>query len=399
MIEEIHKACRIGDIETLSHLISKNQEYLNQNDSKLGWCPLYRSVVCNQLSSVEYLLKQGADANTQNRLGESPLHQASYNNYISIALSLLQHGASPNISQNDGDTPLHHACLRGHYEIVEILLKYNADPCKPNKVLCKTPVDYAVENGHTQIIQLLHHRKNKSCVVFNEDSSTTKETNFEPECEKTSRSRLDMQKISYSFTQELYSPLPHIPNNLLAWLSKYKLEVVYENLLQNGYEDLETLVSQIHGNPPLTLEQLEKIGICKPGHRLLLLARLEDELVKKPRISTSKSLNKITWCTKVPPSPGIEFSVGLEDFLDSLGLKVLLDRFIEAGLEDYEQVVFLMGSNYPITDEFLHKKVSIEKIGYRHRLLSRLNEEAVVKKKFLSIEKDDIRSACECIVI
>lgn len=382
MIEEIHKACRIGDTQMLSQLISKHPEYLNQNDSKLGWCPLYRSVVCNQLSSVEYLLKQGADANTQNRLGESPLHQASYNNYKDIAFILLEHGASPNISQNDGDTPLHHACLRGHYEMVELLLKYHADPCKPNKVLCKTPVDYAIENNHTQIIQLLHQKKNKSCATFEGDSSSlTKETTFEPESEKTSRSRLGM------------------PNQLLMWLSKFKLEETYESLLQSGYDDLPTLISQLHGNPPLNLESLKTMGISKPGHRLRLLARLEDEVIRKPRISNSKSLNKITWCVNIPPSPGLEFSASMEDFLESLGLKNLLNKFTEAGLDDYEQVVFLMGSNYPITDDILYKEVGIEKIGYRHRLLSRLNEESVIKKKFLKIERDDIRSACECILM
>jgi ankyrin repeat protein len=378
MIEEIHKACHIGNTEVLKNLISSCPEYLNHSDARLGWSPLYRSVAFNQLESVKILLEYGADVNLQNRLGESPLHQAANNNFMEISKVLLENGASPNLGQNDGDTPLHHACAKGHVEMVKLLLKYYADPMKPNKVLCKTPIDYAIESNNTEIIQLLHQKKNKSYVSYSDDSvCISKETNFEPESEKTSRNM--------------------IPSQLLSWLTKNKLESVYEVLIQNGYDDLNMLVNQMKSNMPINQESLKRIGIKKPGHRIILLAKLEDETRKKPRMSNAKSMNRITWCVNAPLSPGIDFIITMEDFLDTLGLKQLYRNFIESGLEEYDQVLFLMNSNYPITDEFLQKEVGIEKIGYRHRILSRLNEEARFKKKNnLRIEREDVRSACEC---
>lgn len=383
MLDNFHKACRLGDSSFITSTLSLHPEYLNQIDNKLGWSPLYRSVVCNQLNSVKVLIDQGADSNIQNRLGESPLHQASYNNFIEIAEILLLKGADPNLAQNDGDTPLHLACMRGHQDMVELLMKYKADPSKPNKVLCKTPIDYAVENSHSHIIQLMQQKKLNSCTVYVDDcNSLTKETNFEPESEKTSRSRLAF------------------PSQLLSWLSKHKLDCVYENLLINGYEDLNHLVGIMHSSYPLTLNMLEKIGIVKPGIRMRLLARLEEENSKKPRISNTRSYKSISWCSNVPQSPGITFHTSIEEFLEGLGLKKLTAKFVEAGLDDYDQILFLMGSKYPVTDEFLDKVVGVDKIGYRHRILAKLNSDAGFRRtKDLTIEKEDIRSACECTIV
>ena len=385
VIEEIHKACRIGDTELLSALITSHPDLLNSNDNKLGWCCLYRSVVCNQISSVNILLRQGADVNIQNRLGETPLHQAVCNNFLKIAQALLESGASPNISQNDGETPLHHACMKGNAEMVELLLKYHADPTIPNTVMYKTPVDYALDYNHTDILQLLHQRKNKSCLCTTEEpSNTSKESIYEPESEKTSR---------------LANP---ISSQLFAWLCNKKLEAVHEVLLQNGYDDLKMLVSQMQSSLPLTEENLKSIGIAKPGYRLRLLASLEEEANKRKRknVAGSKSLATITWCSTAPLSPGVAFAPNLLDFLDGLGLRQFYQRFSEAGLEEFEQLTFLMSSNYPITDEFLLKEIHMEKIGYRHRILSKLNEEVgVVGKNTLRIEKDYVKSACECTVM
>jgi hypothetical protein len=380
MTDEVHKACRLGDVGRLAGLLQDRAEAANERDSKLGWSPLYCSVVSNQVRSVQYLLKQGADPNLQNRLGEGPLHQAAYNNFLLIAEMLLSHGASPDLAQNDGDTPLHHACLRGHLAMVELLLKYHADPCKSNLLLCKTPIDYALDNNHSSIVQLLHQKKHKSFVAVTEESPLSKYSTIEPESEKTSRSRIGTQ------------------SSLFLWLGKIKLEGVYDVLLQNGFDELGSLLETMRGCSPLTLDSLQSMGVGKAGHRMRLLARLEEEAVRKPRMSNSKSLSSITWCVKPPASPGLGIAEGFEEFLNGLGLGKLREKFAAAGIDDFEQAVFLMNSRYPITDDFLSREVGIDKIGYRHRVLSRLNVEAGLKKKSLNIERETVKAACDCII-
>ena len=78
----------------------------------------------------------------------------------------------------------------------------------------------------------------------------------------------------------------------------------------------------------------------------------------------------------------------------------MTEKFVEAGLDDYDQTLFLMTSKYPVTDEFLEKVVGVDKIGYRHRILAKLNSESGFRRtKGLTIEKEDLRSACECIIV
>lgn len=383
VIEEVHIACRMGDSELLSRLIATNPQYVNCEDKKLGWSGLYRSVVCNQLSSVNTLLALGADVNNQNTLGKSPLHQAAFCNFTEIAQVLLERGADPNLAQNDGDTPLHHACMKGNLAMVELLLKFNADPTKPNAVFGKTPIDLAIENDQSEILNLFNQRKNKASAVFSDKSeNSSKDSTFEPESEKTTR------------------PGNCKPSRLHSWLCSKKLECVYENLLVNGYDDLTMMVTQMKSAIPLSQENLKNIGISKSGHRMWLLASLEIEAKKGEKLETAKPFAKLTWCSNIPPSPGNAIVPTLEEFLDSLELRKLVKNFVDVGLEDYEQLVGLMGSSYPITEDFLKNEVKIEKSGYRHRILSRLNKETVFTgKSTLKIERDNVITACECSIM
>jgi ankyrin repeat protein len=377
MIEDFHKACRLADVKSIKTIIKQNPLYRDKIDSKLGWSPLYRSVVCNQPESVRVLIELGADPNIQNRLGESPLHQAASNNFTEIAEILLSNGADVNLAQNDGDTPLHLACTRGHESMVDLLLRFQADPSKVSRVLCKTPADYAMENSHNDILTMMKRQKAKNFSV-SDDSNPTKETSFEPESEKTSRSRLGF------------------PSLLMNWLNKHRLDAAYEPLANNGYDDLSLLISAFQSQK-VGLKSFENFGILKPGIRMRLAARLDAECHKKPRLSNSKSLSKIAWCVHPPSSPGIGITASIEEVLESLGLRSFSEKFIDSGLDDYDQVLYLMRSKYPITEDFLEKVIGISKIGYRHRILAKLSADSGMRRaKGLSIEKEDLRSACEC---
>jgi ankyrin len=86
---DIQKACRLGNVELLRTILEKDPTVINELDSKLGWAPIYRAVICGHLNVTELLLKQGADPNARNKLGESPLHQAADNGQHALATVLL----------------------------------------------------------------------------------------------------------------------------------------------------------------------------------------------------------------------------------------------------------------------------------------------------------------------
>ena len=81
----------------LKSILAKDPAVINELDSKLGWAPLYRAVICGHYNVTELLLKTGADPNTRNKLGESPLHQAADNSQHSLAEILLQYNANPDM--------------------------------------------------------------------------------------------------------------------------------------------------------------------------------------------------------------------------------------------------------------------------------------------------------------
>lgn len=136
-VMDIHKACRIGDLEAISQACKAEPNKINSKDSsvidkQLGWAPLYRTVICGHYEATEFLLLHGAEPNIQNNLGETPLHHAADNSEFTMAQLLLSFKSDPNIQQNDGDSSLHHAAFRGDAQMTGLLLSHGADPNLPN---------------------------------------------------------------------------------------------------------------------------------------------------------------------------------------------------------------------------------------------------------------------------
>ena len=99
-MEDIHQACRLGDLSSLKAALAACPSSLNSLDSQQGWSPLYRCVVCGHELATAYLIEQGANPNLRNQIGEGPLHQAAETGSIRIVRWLLDAGADPNLRQN-----------------------------------------------------------------------------------------------------------------------------------------------------------------------------------------------------------------------------------------------------------------------------------------------------------
>jgi ankyrin repeat protein len=108
----MEKACRLGNVKAIQELIDSNPDLVNEVDEKIGWTPLYRTVICTHVEATKLLLMHGANPNIKNKLGESPLHKAVDSGLMRISRLLLEANADPNLQTNDGETPLHLATLR-----------------------------------------------------------------------------------------------------------------------------------------------------------------------------------------------------------------------------------------------------------------------------------------------
>jgi hypothetical protein len=209
------------------------------------------------------------------------------------------------------------------------------------------------------------------------------------EISELTKPQLAIPEFSHPFASSTSSMHENLgPNTLLSWLSKLELEPLYEVLIQNGYDDLNFLIEQMKIEP-LNEEILEKIGVTKIGHRKVLLAFLEQETDKYFRRSFPI---KSSCCTENSQ----ENIPSLYQWLDSLYLKDLFDLFVESGFANLNQMLFIMNSSYPITDETL-KSINILKIGHRQRILFKLKEDAgQFNKKSFCINYDIPSSLIAC---
>jgi hypothetical protein len=120
--------------------------------SEHGNSTLHSAAYCGDLEMVRVLLDYGVDANAVNDAGSSPLYFAS----IDVVRLLLDHGADPNIHWQmlDLSTPLHSASIRAGVAMARLLVEHGAS-VEAKDAHGRTPLDYATEEQHDDIIKLL----------------------------------------------------------------------------------------------------------------------------------------------------------------------------------------------------------------------------------------------------
>lgn len=108
----------------------------------------------DQQTTVETLLKQGADVNTRDQDGTTALTWAAYRGNLPLAELLLDRGANPNLSSEIGLTPLALAIQNGAVAVASLLLNKGADPnlARENG---ETPLMTAVRLGQVDTTRLL----------------------------------------------------------------------------------------------------------------------------------------------------------------------------------------------------------------------------------------------------
>jgi len=139
------------------------------------------------------------------------------------------------------------------------------------------------------------------------------------------------------------------------------------------------------------------------------LAKITDETTgvptkKRRSIAFVNKSNVFECCSLPAPAPAFYSFPDLKGWLETINLGSLFPKFVEAGYDDYEELLYLMTTDYPITDLILEDEVGISKMGHRQRIVLKLQQDinsiGENKKKGITVEKDQQRSACEmCIVM
>ena len=172
------KAASKGDIHSMKKLIAKNANVnaVAWRDQPCGGKPVLRYAIDGgSVKAVKLLIKAGANVNefTENHIIHPERKQANERNLfllasainscasINIIRELINGNADVNKGALIGDwTPLMIASYKGHSEAVKELLKAGANKATKN---CqdggRLAIDYAREQGHMDIIQILENSK------------------------------------------------------------------------------------------------------------------------------------------------------------------------------------------------------------------------------------------------
>lgn len=150
----LHYAAKGGSLENVKLFLEHHPETINQHN-KNDETALYLAVQHNQLSVVKFLIKKGANFNTQTSHGMSPLYCAIHHGFDEIALELLNcEGINVNLSLEDGTTPLYLAAASDNHRLVTRLLEKGA-----NTNLCRidsyAPLHIVAKKGKAAMLRLL----------------------------------------------------------------------------------------------------------------------------------------------------------------------------------------------------------------------------------------------------
>ena len=188
---------------------------------------------------------------------------------------------------------------------------------------------------------------------------------------------------------------------LKSFLIGIKLEELLYTFVDGGFDDLDLMIQQMRSREPLTDEILKGIGIEKPGHRARLLAHFEEASIKQiNNCTTRRREKKKSAC----PVPEVAERNQLEDWLIGMNIAELLPNFMESGYDDLDEIYYLMGTNYAMTDRVLEESIGVSKPGFRTRILLNVQnyitqQETSREKEGINFEKEDKKFACEMCIL
>lgn len=124
-----------------------------------GMTALISACEAGHTKVVKILLEHGANTSLVAKNGKFALERASKMGYCAIVKLLIKHKANVNMANQIGGTALMSASIQGHFNIAKVLLKAGA----AIKIRARDPerhtaVEFAAQNGNTEIVNLLSGR-------------------------------------------------------------------------------------------------------------------------------------------------------------------------------------------------------------------------------------------------
>ena len=204
---------------------------------------------------------------------------------------------------------------------------------------------------------------NKSSIksnLYNSNNSPYKKTNNEIKYFSSSFKKKSVTNNNLStnpsYLQSLTTCHTSIKySKIFEFISEINLPKEYvNNLVDNGFDNLDVLISQTKNGIALTYENLRDIGIKKPGERIKILLHLEEisenfkfYFPKKIYFNDLDKKNKFNT---------------LKIFLEKIEMNKFFNNFFENGINNVELLFIQMESKQPLNENILVNDLGINKI-------------------------------------
>jgi len=245
----IHRACRDGDVQTVSMVLQSNPSLSVTEDcfkhlTPIHWAAAFGKLDCiRQVASINPIVinVQSSDS------FRTPLHCTSEAGHPHCLLWLLQAGANPEVKDIQGETALHKAARNGNAECVSLLIATSCSISTQNSN-GQTASIIAEQAGYTDIANFIRQTE---LLMSDLQPAETRFGGFQTArfSRKRSRDVCDgtMKRIRTDETPVIMTPT--IRHCMVYPMTTSVVE--HERLckMENGYINyfLDSMLSEIHG--------------------------------------------------------------------------------------------------------------------------------------------------------
>jgi ankyrin repeat protein len=166
-----------------------------------------------------------------------------------------------------------------------------------------------------------------------------------------------------------------IKDDLHTFLKNIGMEQYNDLLVNEGFDDINLIISQMKSGLPINDDVLREIGIEKPGDRAKILIRIQEVSrmfgFKIPFESVYHINKKQFQLLKY------DFHVkAVQNWLKKLKLEKYLENFYNNGYYSPELIFIQKASKFPINDIILERDLKIENVNDRKLIMSSISSNA-----------------------
>ncbi|XP_030053172.1 histone-lysine N-methyltransferase EHMT2 isoform X2 [Microcaecilia unicolor] len=167
---QLYLSVKQGELQKIVLMLLDNLDPNFHTDQQSKRTPLHAATQKGYLDICHVLLQAGARIDALDKSLRTPLMEAVVNNQLEVAKYLVQRGACVYLKEEDGSTCLHHAAKSGNLEMLSFLLSTGQVDVNAKDNGGWTPVIWAAEHKHLQVIRMLLTRGADVTLQDNEEN-------------------------------------------------------------------------------------------------------------------------------------------------------------------------------------------------------------------------------------